>query len=249
MAALKGRGSYAKDLGSGDCHWLFVWRLGRRLRIHFPGLVTDQTGVVVAGAVITVTGTEKNTTADDNERDRLLRGSATGAGHLPGNGRTSWIPALHGGLATAFHAAERDREYRHGIGSVTEQVEVTAQAQLLESASSTLSAVVENKRILDLPAQRPQYLRAYGAGAGRVLRGARPRAPWTTRLRRTGSSSTAARNPPATSCSTALRPPSRTQYRQHSRGERDSLGGRASRSSASRPTRFRPSTGAAAAGW
>ncbi len=36
------------------------------------------------------------------------------------------------------------------VGAVTEQVEVTAEAQLLESATATLSGLVENKRILDL---------------------------------------------------------------------------------------------------
>src|SRR5262249_36299523 len=37
------------------------------------------------------------------------------------------------------------------LGTVSENVEVTAQAQLVESTTSTLGAVVENKRILDLP--------------------------------------------------------------------------------------------------
>lgn len=37
------------------------------------------------------------------------------------------------------------------LGTVSENVQVTAEAQLLESTSSTLGAVVENKRIVDLP--------------------------------------------------------------------------------------------------
>ncbi|HWB95361.1 MAG TPA: TonB-dependent receptor, partial [Bryobacteraceae bacterium] len=37
------------------------------------------------------------------------------------------------------------------LGTVTENVEVTASAQLVESTTSTLGAVVENKRIVDLP--------------------------------------------------------------------------------------------------
>ena len=37
------------------------------------------------------------------------------------------------------------------LGSVTENVQVTAEAQLVESTTSTLGAVVENKRIVDLP--------------------------------------------------------------------------------------------------
>jgi hypothetical protein len=37
------------------------------------------------------------------------------------------------------------------LGTVTENVQVTAEAQLVESTSSTLGAVVENKRIVDLP--------------------------------------------------------------------------------------------------
>src|SRR5260370_11182414 len=37
------------------------------------------------------------------------------------------------------------------LGSVSENVQVTAEAQLVESTTSTLGAVVENKRIVDLP--------------------------------------------------------------------------------------------------
>src|SRR5438128_3203178 len=125
---------------------------GQTFTGSISGIITDPAGAIVAGAVITVTDTEKNTSS---------RTTTNGTGFFV-------VPQLAPGTYRITAEQVGFRRYSldslplstqqsatvnivMALGAVTEQVEVTAEAQLLESATSTLSAVVENKRILDLP--------------------------------------------------------------------------------------------------
>ena len=116
------------------------------------GLVKDPSGAVVAGAVITVTDVDKNTNYHTTSNvtgfyvvPQLPPGAYRVTAEQVGFRRHTLdsLPLSTQQSATVDITME--------LGSVTEQVQVTAEAQLVESATSTLSAVVENKRILDLP--------------------------------------------------------------------------------------------------
>lgn len=125
---------------------------GQAFTGSISGLVTDPTGAVLTQASITVTDTAKNTTfrTTTNEAGFYL------IGQLPPS--TYRVTAEKAGfrkyvldslpLSTQQKAAVN---ISMELGSVTENVQVTAEAQLVESTSSTLGAVVENKRIVDLP--------------------------------------------------------------------------------------------------
>ena len=125
---------------------------GQAFTGSISGLVTDATGAVVSGAAITVTDVEKNA----NFR---TTSNATGfyvVSQLPpSNYRvTSEMQGFRRFVVDHLPLTTQQRatlDIVMEVGSVNEQVQVTAEAQLLESATAALSGLVENKRILDLP--------------------------------------------------------------------------------------------------
>ena len=111
------------------------------------GLVTDSSGAVVPQAAITVTDLGKNTNfrTESNDSGFYLVGQLS-----PGSYRVSVEKA--GFKKYALDALPLSTQQKASIdivlevGTLVDSVSVTAQAQLLESTSSTLGAVVENKR-------------------------------------------------------------------------------------------------------
>ncbi len=116
------------------------------------GIITDPAGAVVAGANVVVTDLQRNTSFRTQTNDTgfyivsqlqpsTFSVSVEQAGfkkHTRDN-----LPITTQERATVNIVLE--------IGAVSDQVSVTAQAQLIETGTSTLSGLVENKRILDLP--------------------------------------------------------------------------------------------------
>ncbi|MCC6391936.1 MAG: TonB-dependent receptor [Bryobacterales bacterium] len=125
---------------------------GQAFTGSISGLVTDSSGAIIAGAAITITDIDKNS----NYR---TTSNATGFYSVsqlpPANYRvTSELQGFRRFVADRLPLTTQQRatlDITMEVGAVTEQVEVTAEAQLLESATATLSGLVENKRILDLP--------------------------------------------------------------------------------------------------
>jgi hypothetical protein len=116
------------------------------------GIVSDASGAIVSGASVTVTDIAKNTTYRTRTNDaglyvlsELPPGTYRLTVEMPGF-RTYELDALP--LSTQQKASVN---VALELGQVSERVQVQAAAQLLDPTSSTLSAVVENKRILDLP--------------------------------------------------------------------------------------------------
>ena len=116
------------------------------------GLVTDPSGSVVAGANITITDLQRNTSfrATTNETGFYIVSQLQPGGYS--------ITAEHAGFKK--HSIDRlplTTQERATVnitlqlGATTEQISVTGEAQLVETGTSTLSGFVENKRILDLP--------------------------------------------------------------------------------------------------
>ncbi|MCC6393642.1 MAG: TonB-dependent receptor [Bryobacterales bacterium] len=116
------------------------------------GIVSDSSGAVVAGVSIKVTNTATNTTfrSTSNESGFYV------VNELPPG--TYSITAEQAGFRTyaldSFPLSTQQKASLNialEVGQISERVQVTGEAQLVESTSSTLGAVVENKRILDLP--------------------------------------------------------------------------------------------------
>lgn len=116
------------------------------------GSVTDSTGAAVPDVAITVT---------DVDRSVSFKGASNDTGFYlvspvpPGRYR---IEAERTGfrrfVIESFPIATQQKagvDIRLDVGAVTESVTVSSSAQLIETTTATLSGVVENKRIIDLP--------------------------------------------------------------------------------------------------
>ena len=64
-------------------------------------------------------------------------------------------------MLCCYRAAKVSADIAMELGSVSENVQVTAEAQLVESTTSTLGAVVENKRIVDLLSDSARWDRRF----------------------------------------------------------------------------------------
>jgi Carboxypeptidase regulatory-like domain/TonB dependent receptor len=118
------------------------------------GTVTDASGAVVAGAKVTVTNTATNVTrnlvsnrAGDYVAPDLEAGTYKVSAEAPGFKKAESTPF--------FLEVSRDArvDLRLQPGAVTETVEVTADATLVDTTDSTLNGVLSNKAINELPLQ------------------------------------------------------------------------------------------------
>jgi len=119
---------------------------------QISGLVTDPSGSAIAGASVVVTDVERNVNfrTESNEsgfyvvtplppgRYRLRAEKQGFRAHL-----VESVP-----IATQQKA---ELNISLQVGAVSESVTVTGGAQMVETTTATLSGVVENKRIIDLP--------------------------------------------------------------------------------------------------
>jgi hypothetical protein len=116
------------------------------------GLVTDASGSAVAQAVIRVTDLDRNVTLQTISNDT---GFYVVTPVPPGRYRiTAERPGFRRYVLEPFPVSTQQKASVNitlEVGMVTESVTVTGTAELMETTTATLSAVVENKRIVDLP--------------------------------------------------------------------------------------------------
>jgi hypothetical protein len=116
------------------------------------GIVSDPTGAVIAGAAITVKDLDRGVSysAKSNETGFYL------VPQLP-PGRYQVTAEMTGFRTYVLDSFPLQTQQKASlnitlqVGVVTEKVEVAGSAQMVESTTATLSAVVENKKIIDLP--------------------------------------------------------------------------------------------------
>ena len=116
------------------------------------GLVTDPSGAVVPNAEILVTDLDRNTTIRTQSNDT---GFYVVTPLQPGVYRVEvTLTGFQRYVMEPFPIATQQRaalDVTLDVGEVTETVTVTGSVQLLDTTTSTLSQVVENKKIIDLP--------------------------------------------------------------------------------------------------
>lgn len=116
------------------------------------GVVTDETGAVVAGAHVEVRDTE---TGEVRTVETLATGSYTiGPLRLGTYDVTVQKPGFKKELwkGIILHAQDRARaDFKLTLGQVAETVAVTAEAPILQSESATLSNVVSQQEVRELP--------------------------------------------------------------------------------------------------
>jgi hypothetical protein len=119
---------------------------------QISGLVTDPSGAAISGAKVVITDVERNVTfrSESNESGFYL------VTPLP-PGRYKLRAEKSGFRAHVIESIPIATQQKAGInielqvGAVTESVTVSGGAQQVETTTATLSGVVENKRIIDLP--------------------------------------------------------------------------------------------------
>ena len=126
---------------------------------EITGSVTDPSGAVMAGVTVTVTNTATN-------QVRKVVTNDTGTYSLPYlvpglydlRAETQGFKgALRKGLELQVGAVARI-DLRMEVGEVSQQVEVSGGAPLLNTETAALGTVIENRRIVDLPLNGRNYL-------------------------------------------------------------------------------------------
>jgi len=116
------------------------------------GIVTDPSGSAVPGARVTATLAGRGTTrsAETNlQGEYLLPAQPVGAYRI--TVEASGFKAFHRSGVELNTSDNLRVDARLEVGSVTESVEVTAEAPLVDSRSSTVSALIDERRIVELP--------------------------------------------------------------------------------------------------
>src|SRR5438105_4303354 len=119
---------------------------------QISGLITDTTGAVMPGVSMTVTNPQTNFTrsATSNESGyydfpALLPGLYNVKAEIAG-----FQSGVRNGVELQVQQTARI-DFRLNVGAVTDTVEVSAGAPLLNTENATVGTVIENKRIVDLP--------------------------------------------------------------------------------------------------
>jgi hypothetical protein len=138
---------------------LAVALFGQSADTGILGTVTDQSGSVIVGAVVTIgnaaIGFNKSvvTSADGQYEIRYL---------LPEDyvvevRMSGFRPERAAGITLRIGQLARV-DFKLQVGAVTEAVEVSAQGVLLDTQSATMAATVSEERIVDLPLNGRNYV-------------------------------------------------------------------------------------------
>jgi Carboxypeptidase regulatory-like domain len=119
---------------------------------QISGLVTDPSGAVVPGTKITATQTETGlvrTTSSGPSGSYLLTNLPVGSYKLEvqANGFRSYVQT--GIILQVGSAVNINVEMR--LGQVSQHVQVSANARMVQTQSTSISQVIEQRRVIDLP--------------------------------------------------------------------------------------------------
>lgn len=116
------------------------------------GTVTDSTGAVIPAATVTITNTATNaaTTAITNDDGNFVAPNLNVGAYTVAATKAGFKKALRSGITL-----EVDQRAEINLvletGAVTETVEVTSQASLVDTTTATFGKVIENRRVEELP--------------------------------------------------------------------------------------------------
>ncbi len=119
---------------------------------QISGLVTDPSGAAIAGANVVVTDIDRNVSfrSSSNESGFYLV-SPLPPGRYKLRAEKEGFRAYHVELVPIATQQKAEVAIALQVGQVSESVTVTGGVQSVDTTTATLSGVVENKRIIDLP--------------------------------------------------------------------------------------------------
>src|SRR5258708_11923969 len=138
---------------------LSVFCLAQGVRSALDGRVTDETGAVIQKTKITVSnvGSNESRSADTNDNGEfVIPQLAPGEYALTAEHESFRKEARKGIMLETGQQARLDLVLK--VGSITEQVEVSAVAPLLSSENASMGNVVDQKKVVELPLNGRDYL-------------------------------------------------------------------------------------------
>ena len=126
---------------------------------EITGTVTDASGAVIVGAVVTATNTATDlirTAATNTSGDYSLTNMPTGTYNLHVE-KTGFKVSIRAGAEVQVGEVLRG-DFALQLGDITQQVEVTGVAEQLNTESSTMGSIVAARQIVDLPLNGRDYL-------------------------------------------------------------------------------------------
>ena len=123
------------------------------------GTITDPSGAVIPGVSVTVTNVDTGVARAtvSNELGFFIVPLLQPGNYQIELTSEGFRPIMRTGLT--LHVNEQARiEFTMEVGAVTEQVTVTADTPLLETATATRGQVIDNQKIVDLPLNGRDYL-------------------------------------------------------------------------------------------
>src|SRR5215813_6413082 len=126
---------------------------------EITGTVMDASGSAMVGAQVTITSTTTNQSRKVTTNEA---GNYSAPFLVPGLydvtvASSGFKAATRRGVELQVTAVARI-DFRLEVGEVTQQVEVTGGAQLVDTENTAVGTVIENRRIVDLPLNRRNYL-------------------------------------------------------------------------------------------
>ncbi len=124
----------------------------------FTGTVKDSSGAIVSGATVTATNiaTGESQTSPSNQ-DGLYRLSQLSPGHYRIQAsQTGFRAEVHNDLELTV-AQIQEVDFTLEVGSNTETVTVTGEAPLVDTSTSTVSSLVGERQVQDLPLNGRDY--------------------------------------------------------------------------------------------
>ncbi|HQR32338.1 MAG TPA: carboxypeptidase regulatory-like domain-containing protein [Blastocatellia bacterium] len=116
------------------------------------GTVTDSTGAVIPAATVTITNTATNaaTTAVTNDDGNFVAPNLNVGAYTVSATKAGFKKALRSGITLEVDQ-RADINLVLETGAVTETVEVSSQASLVDTTTATFGKVIENRRVEELP--------------------------------------------------------------------------------------------------
>ena len=166
--------------------WLALPVMGQATTGTLTGLVTDPQGAIVSGATITLTHSETRveTRATSNDQGEFVFPQVPPGRYSLSVEATNFKKALATDLIIAVGISSRTTVVLE-VGSVTEQVTITATQDIVNSTSPTLTSVINTRQVQDLPLPTRNPLDLAGLQPGVAVTGQDNRGSSISGLRQT----------------------------------------------------------------
>ena len=166
--------------------WLALPVMGQSTTGTLTGIITDPQGAIVSGATVVLTNSETRveTRTTSNDQGEFVFPSVAPGTYSLGVEATNFKKALATDLKIEVGVTSRTTVVLE-VGSVTEQVTITATQDIVNSSTPTLTSVINTRQVQDLPLPTRNPLDLAGLQPGVAVTGTDNRGSSISGLRQT----------------------------------------------------------------